>query len=51
MPFLQGSEKYFKKTFPIETDVKMLYPIVVPHNPWNHEVNRTDSTLYQETFI
>jgi hypothetical protein len=26
--------KRFSKIFPIEADVEMFYPIVVPHNPW-----------------
>jgi hypothetical protein len=44
---LSGFLKRFSKTFPIETDVEMFYPIVAPHNP----AGTVDSTLYQEALV
>jgi hypothetical protein len=38
--------KRFSKIFPIEADVDMFYPIVVPHNPRDHELNKIDFALY-----
>jgi hypothetical protein len=29
----------------------MFYPIVVLYNPGDHELNKTDSTLYQEALF
>jgi hypothetical protein len=46
-----GFLKWFSKIFPIEADVKMFYTIVVPHNPRDHELNKTDFALYQETLM
>jgi hypothetical protein len=29
----------------------MFYPIVASHNPGDHELNKIDSALYQETLM
>jgi hypothetical protein len=41
----------FSNNSPIEADVDIFYPIVVPHNPWDHELNKIDSALYQDAFM
>ena len=45
----------FSKTFPIEADVDMFYPIVhlplPPITPWDHELNKIDSALYQVALV
>jgi hypothetical protein len=42
----------FSKIFPIEADVDMFYPIVHhPITPWDHELNKIDSALYQVALV
>jgi hypothetical protein len=49
--WLSGFLKRFSKTFPIEADVEIFYPIVPPYNPRDHESNKIDSALYKETLV
>ena len=36
--WLSGFLKRFSKSFPIEADLEMLYPIVASHNPWGPRI-------------
>jgi hypothetical protein len=41
----------FSKIFPIEAGVDMFHPIVAPHNPRDHELNKIDSALHHEALV